>query len=175
MDCFNDTLDLLATCEERTNCISSPAIEEIMYRLETAVHFVQQTLSFINNQDAKENFEEVSRNLQVLHQKWHRKLQEIELRSAPNCTHLAVYSTKSPATSERMGPGRPKFIIEEEALLQFRSLGFTWKDIASLLLVSRWTVWRRVRELEISEETGFSEIGNDELDHIVRSFMHQSM
>ena len=110
-----------------------------MYRLETAVHFVQQTLSFINNQDAKpkENFEEVSRNLQVLHQKWHRKLQEIELRSAPNCTHLAVYSTKSPATSERMGPGRPKFIIEEEALLQFRSLGFTWKDIASLLLVSR--------------------------------------
>ena len=171
MDCFNDTVDLLATCEERTNCISSPAIEEIMYRLETAVHFVQQTLSFINNQDAKENFEQVSRNLQVLHQKWHRKLQEIELRSAPNCTHLAVYSTKSPATSERMGPGRPKFIIEEEALLQFRSLGFNWKDIASLLLVSRWTVWRRVRELEISEETGFSEIGNDELDHIVRSFM----
>ena len=31
-----------------------------------------------------------------------------------------------------MGPGRPKFIIEEEALLQFRSLGFTWKDSRSV-------------------------------------------
>ena len=45
------------------------------------------------------------------------------------------------------------------------------EDIAELLLVSRWTLWRRVRELGISEETGFTIIGNTDLDDIVRAFM----
>ena len=46
------------------------------------------------------------------------------------------------------------------------------EDIAELLLVSRWTLWRRVRELGISEETGFTIIGNTDLDDIVRAFMN---
>ena len=46
------------------------------------------------------------------------------------------------------------------------------EDIAELLLVSRWTLWRRVRELGISEETGFTIIGNTDFDDIVRAFMN---
>ena len=37
--------------------------------------------------------------------------------------------------------GRPKCESSEEVLLQFRSLGFTWAQIAQMLLVSRWTIF----------------------------------
>ena len=52
------------------------------------------------------------------------------------------------------GPGRPKYNIDEEILLNLRALGFKWKEIAQLLLVSHWTLWQRVCELGIAERTG---------------------
>lgn len=97
---------------------------------------------------------------------------DLGLRNTPNCTHLAVYLVSSPERTVNGGPGRPKYEINEETLLHLRALGFKWKDIAELLLVSRWTLWRRVRELGISEETGFTIIGNTDLDEIVRAFMN---
>ena len=68
-------------------------------------------------------------------------------------------------------PGRPKFDIDEETLLHFRSLGFSWKNIARLSLVSRWTIWRRVRELGIAKKTGFPVATDEQLDNILRGFM----
>ena len=71
-----------------------------------------------------------------------------------------------------MGPERPKYVIDEETLLQFRAFRCKWKDIVELLFVSRWTIWRRVRELGIAEKTGFTVIENVHLDGIVRTFMN---
>ena len=68
------------------------------------------------------------------------------------------------------GPGRPKYEIEEEELLYFREIGYTWVEIAKLLSVSRWTVSRRVAELGISNATGHSKITDEELDNILRNF-----
>ncbi|PFX19094.1 Retrovirus-related Pol polyprotein [Stylophora pistillata] len=90
-------------------------------------------------------------------------LNKLELRNTPNCTHLAVYLVSSPERTVNGGPGRPKYEINEETLLHFRALRFKWKDIAELL-VSRWTWWRRVRELGINKETGFTIIENTDLD-----------
>ena len=67
--------------------------------------------------------------------------------------------------------GRPKYLIHEEVLLQLRSSGFTWSKIADMLLVSRWTLQRRVVEFNLQEVTGFSELSDDELDVIVARFM----
>ena len=64
-----------------------------------------------------------------------------------------------------------KYLIHEEVLLQLRSSGFTWSKIASMLLVSRWTVQRRVVEFNLQEVTGFSELSDDELDVIITRFM----
>ena len=83
---------------------------------------------------------------------------------------LSSISVKSPERTVNGGPGRPKYEIDEETLLHFRALGFKWKDIAELLLVSRWTLWRRVRALGITEVTGFTNIGNTDLDDIVRAW-----
>ena len=42
--------------------------------------------------------------------------------------------------------GRPKFDINEETLIELRTLGYNWNEIAGMLLVSRWTIqkwWRK--------------------------------
>ena len=39
-----------------------------------------------------------------------------------------------------------KFDIEEETVVELRSLGFSLEDISRMLLVSRWTIHRRVSE-----------------------------
>jgi len=64
--------------------------------------------------------------------------------------------------------GRPKFVISQEVLLFFRDLGFKWKEISSMLGVSRWTVSRRVEELGLKDVTGYSNISDDELERIIR-------
>jgi len=66
------------------------------------------------------------------------------------------------------GKGRPKIDVSEESLLHFRELGFNWKQISSLLLVSRTTLWRRVKELGLTGITGYSDISDEELDQKIK-------
>ena len=57
------------------------------------------------------------------------------------------------------------------SLLNLRSLGYTWKEISSLLILSCSTLWRRVAELGIREQTRYSNISDEELDQVIRSFI----
>ncbi|XP_044183537.1 uncharacterized protein LOC122964112 [Acropora millepora] len=170
LHCFEDVISLLNVCEEEQNRISRPLIECVINRLESAAKFVENILPIVN--ECKGELTEAAGNLRVLFHSWCRKLTERGLRNTPNCTHLAVYLLSPPELTVKGGPGRPKYEIDEETLLHFRALGFKWKDIAELLLVSRWTLWRRVRELGITEKTGFTNIGNTDLDDIVGAFMN---
>lgn len=168
MNCFSDIVELLDYCENHESNTSKQVIESIIYRLESAVRFMEQILPILN--EYKDDMSEATDNLKVLYHLWCRKFQEIGQRPSPS-THLAIYSVDPPGFFEKSGPGRPKFNIEEETLLHFRKLGFSWKEISRLLLVSRWTLWRRARELGIEDRTGFSDIEDEELDHTVRAFM----
>ena len=81
--------------------------------------------------------------------------------------HSSVFAASK---TEITGPGRPKFNIPEEVLLHFREIGYSWKEISSLLCVSRWTLMRRVDELGLKEKTGHSDMIDDDLDNILREF-----
>ncbi|CAB3999184.1 PREDICTED: uncharacterized protein LOC107332848 [Paramuricea clavata] len=83
---------------------------------------------------------------------------------------LTVYSLYPLQVTASEGPGRPKYDISEEILLNLRALGYSWKEILSLL-VSRTTLWQRVAELGIREETGFSNISDEQLDQFVEAFI----
>lgn len=85
---------------------------------------------------------------------------------------LAIICNES-KFQQQQGPGRPKFDIKEEVLIYFRELGFTWKNIASLFSVSRWTIYRRIEEFNIKEITGFSIICDEELDNLIKSLKDQ--
>ena len=143
--CFEDLDALLVVCELERNTISKNVIEVIINNLETCVEFLLQIIPTLH--DTRNDVTEIAINLQVIYRDWCRKLSELQLRYRPNCTHLAVYSICQPEVMMSDRPGRPKYIISEEVLLNLKSLGYTWQEVSSLLLVSRTTLWRRVKEL----------------------------
>ena len=76
-----------------------------------------------------------------------------EFPSRTRCSQVAVLSLSSPNRVVNGQVGRPKYDIKEETLIELRSLGFSWEDIARMLLVSRWTIHRRVSEFGLNHAT----------------------
>ena len=68
-------------------------------------------------------------------------------------------------------PGRPPFVIEKEVLEDLRSASYTWTDIAKMLRISRWTLYRRVREYNLEHLSRCSDISDDELDALIRGYI----
>ena len=91
------------------------------------------------------------------------------LSSNTECTSLAIYSLEQLPQIYTGLLGRPKLGINENVILELRSLRFKWKDISDMLLVSRWTIRRRVIEYGIQDIKGFSQLS----DEHVRNFMQQ--
>ena len=89
------------------------------------------------------------------------------------CSQVAVLSFNLPESVKTGHPVRPKFDIYEETLIELRSLGFNWNEIAQMLLISRWTIQRRVAEFGLEHLSKFDEISDDEVDQKVRNFMQE--
>ena len=68
-------------------------------------------------------------------------------------------------------PGRPPFVVEKELLEDLRSASYTWTDIAKMLRISRWTLYRRVREYNLEHLSRYSDISDDELDALIRGYI----
>ena len=94
-----------------------------------------------------------------------------ETQTGSPCTNLAIYSLEFPNDEQSGQPGRPKFEINEDVLIELRLYGFTWKQIADMLLVSRWTIRRHVVEYVLQEATRFSELSDERIDFYVKQFI----
>ena len=86
---------------------------------------------------------------------------------------LAYLNLEPLPTETSGGPGRPKYIINEEKLVFLKQLGFTWKNIAAMFLVSRWAIYRRINQLGLHEVTGYSNLTDEELDNIIIRFKQE--
>ena len=134
----------------RTSLPGSLERDILGLRLEQDVYALQQILSLAFDQGDSESqalLYELLRNYQ---------LPQIELnhaKSSTQYTNLAVYTVESPPVSRTNNIGRPKLEISEHVLLQLRSLGSAvkWKEISDLLLISRWTIRRRVVDFGTQE------------------------
>lgn len=83
---------------------------------------------------------------------------------------VGIYDTVKEYTGLR---GRPKIVVNIESVELLRSCGYTWKEVADALQVSRTTVWRRLKESGV-EIAKYTEISDDELDCIVSQFQHDN-
>lgn len=101
-----------------------------------------------------QDMEDLLQCLRPLSQEWQKYL-DIKER----CSNVVAYHSPLEHTSQR---GRPRFIVSCEQLLYLRSLSFTWTEIASLLGVSRMTIFRRRQEFGILNEPGI-EVNDAEL------------
>ena len=61
--------------------------------------------------------------------------------------------------------GRPQVLVNLEQVELLRGCGYTWVEVADCLNVSRSTIWRRLKEMDVSLET-FSDISDSDLDDI---------
>ena len=68
--------------------------------------------------------------------------------------------------------GRPRFNIQREQLLYLSSLGFSWANIASLLGVSRMTVYRRRAELNLLTDP-VRTLNDEELEDLLRNIRRE--
>lgn len=167
---FQSLLDLLDGIESTLDDQPLDVDEHLTVRIELAIRALQHvrcgsTLSGLTA--TTETFlQNLLRNFRLIYLQLNR-------RGRSRCTSLAVYSVDMPTVQRSGTPGRPKFEISEDVLVQLRSWGFSWKNVAEMLLVSRWTIYRRVLEYGLQGITGFSTLTNEELDEIVRAFMQQ--
>ena len=109
---------------------------------------------------------EYRQDLQPLENLFNVFYQELS-RQSESSDRVAVFR-HTVSTLTHSGLGRPKYEIPEENLLYFKSLGFASNAIADMLLVSRWTLRRRVLEYGMRDLVRFNKISNDELDNLFR-------
>ena len=68
--------------------------------------------------------------------------------------------------------GRPAYIVSPEQIEGLRSLGFSWKQVASLLSISERTLRARREEFEIREK--YTDIDDNQLDTLVEQLLLES-
>ena len=159
---FEAAVGILDECEALWETSDRDCREAVQIRLEYVIQAFQTILPFLS--ETRMVMGEIVRNFHQLHRQW--------IVSNPStCTDLALYSLVGPKVERNGDIGRPRLDIPEEVLLDLRSLGLCWTEIARMLLVSRWTLRRRVVEHGLQEVTGFSPLSDEELDNTVRQFM----
>ncbi|KAJ7354987.1 hypothetical protein OS493_028648 [Desmophyllum pertusum] len=138
--------------------------------MESALLALQQVIPLVVERrlDCASVLCEIFNNVRILFLEWARRSEP-----ASPCTSLAIYSLEIPKVERKGRPGRPKFEISEEVILELRSFGFSWKQISDMLLVSRWTIRRRVVEYGLELTTGFSSLSDELVDVYVKQFIEE--
>lgn len=144
----------------------SPGVENADYcttRMESICSFLNQLL-----QDCPDG--RLAEELHSLHSRTiHMQLTwTSNFAVASSCTEPVIIG--HPTHSG--GRGRPKVHLNIDQIELLRSSGYTWCEIASVILVSRTTLWRRVREAGVLADP-FTDISDQELDCVVRDFQNR--
>ena len=148
------------------DCQDIDSLVELKEKLDGAVNCLL-VLSCDAPSFTSKNVDGLLNQIRMFSQEIHREIIGFRRRDSER---LAVFGFNVPSLDQTKKPGRPKYVISEGTLIYFRDLGFKWKDIAAMLLVSRWTISRRVEELDLKDVTGYSEISDVELDKIISDF-----
>lgn len=159
---FEELVWLLTDYEALYNSADSILQENVFIRMESTLLAFQQVIPSA--------IQEIFTNFQILFPEWTRCR---ETQTSSLCTNLVIYSLEIPKVERNSRPGRPRFEINEDVLLELHSCGFTWKQIADMLLVSRWTTRRRVVEYGLQESTGFSALSDEQIDFYVKQFIEE--
>lgn len=102
----------------------------------------------------------------------------ISIRNRAVRIHFAFHSGPSTSVSAlgfgdsslQMGSsrGRPKISINVDQVELLRLAGYTWNEIGDAFMVSRSTVWRRLKEAGSTVSSTYSEISDSDLDVLVQ-------
>ena len=93
-------------------------------------------------------------------------LTQSRLQSTMTTQQRSVTLVDSTSGYRSLG-GRPNFDIQKDQLSSLLDSRFTVVQIAEIIGVSRRTVFRRMSEFDLSVRSTYSDLTDDELDHII--------
>ena len=160
---FFKELDALVEAIKNRDDSQKEQLESLLINTETAI---ENLMHLRNEVSCKEILSELTDALRTLLQEINKS---IVGHTRVRLSRLAIIDLQAKKVKND-GPGRPKYYIPEEVLLHFRDLGYCWKDIASMMCVSWWTISRRVSELGIKNLTGYSDVTDEELESSIKGF-----
>ena len=99
--------------------------------------------------------------LQSLHQRWASRMAHESV-----CSQVAT-GISGASLDYNATVGRPKICINIELIELLHSAGYKKQEIASALMISRTTLWRRLAEENVDLDR-YSNISDDELDTLVK-------
>ena len=141
-------------------------------QIQTLLVVLDQTISLLRlifeeaSEDDQQQWELLASCFEIISQNLHQHTLELSLRPT-NVTSLVC------SISQTGRPGRPSFVIQPEMLEDLLELGFSKQQIARLLGVSRWTIYRRVREYGLYHVSAFSDLSDAELDQKIRDYINR--
>ena len=158
--------DFLGSLERQYGIANQPFAEYAVDRLAVSVQNVShlcyvvdesETLELARITDGLHQLNAILSSLLNLWQSYEKSTASME---------DAAYSTPLEQTAQR---GRPRFRITRDQLDYLRSLSFSWTEIASLLGVSRMTIYRRRVECGLLHEQR-DVLSDAELDAMILDF-----
>ena len=158
--------DFLGSLERQYGIANQPFAEYAVDRLAVSVQNVSHLCSVVDEAETLElaritdGLHQLNAILSSLLNLW----QSYEESTAS--MEDAAYSTPLEQTAQR---GRPRFRITRDQLDYLRSLSFSWTEIASLLGVSRMTIYRRRVECGLLHEQR-DVLSDAELDAMILDF-----
>ena len=152
-----------------------PSLEHLCYRLEEAIRTANQILPYLQTENGIA-FQQVHLNLVQIRLYFIQYLVSLSSNTTTDAEWLlpstvALLAESANNITRTGARGRPKYKIPEAVLINLRNMGNSWTDIANMLLVSRWTIHRRIQEYGIQEMGRFSNVSDDELNNKVRLFL----
>ena len=128
-----------------------PAPNESLNSVEACVSLVDEAVSFLRCL------------LLTVENVFHNDIEEL----------YRVFRLILPALAENHSPRRPSFVIPCEVIEELRGLGYSWSKISQMLVVSRWTIMRRVKAYGLENLQGFSEVSDEAFDSFVKEIVQR--
>ena len=170
---FFDNLRLLLSTissfeeAERCNNLLFEDIDQAADRLITAAETIQLVMSDIENNN---DLTDVTSILNMTLMKVRNLSDQLQQYRNEKSDSIGEKAFSSLTESGKDGPGRPRYVIEEDQIRFLREMHFPWKKIADLLGVSESTLRRRrlMYGMTDLEESSWTQITDSDLSRIVQ-------
>ena len=178
---FDDLLGFLRVAERHFGTANHAYARHIVERLNTCIRSLSNLKDHLNGAMATRTnstqgeegvihhfsmqITELTECVRSMANKWEEYVEQFDSLRMVDAYHAP--------TVPSIGPGRPRFQITQDQLEYLASLSFTWTEIASLLNVSRMTIYRRHQEYGLLN-TLTTNVTDDELQAIIHQ-MHSQL
>lgn len=178
---FDDLLGFLRVAERHFGTANHAYASHIVERLNTCIRSLSNLKDHLNGAMATHTnstqgeegvihhfsmqITELTECVRSIANKWEEYVEQFDSLRMVDAYHAP--------TVPSIGPGRPRFQITQDQLEYLASLSFTWTEIASLLNVSRMTIYRRRQEYGLLN-TPTTNVTDDELQAIIHQ-MHSQL